>query len=263
MASIARPLACVCGALAGALLAAAPAVADPPATGRVTISPTIDPQGERSGQAVPHDSTFKIRDADGKVVAEGGVDGSGGNSGNYQTASVDLPPGEYTVEVYYHTPGDRHEEGTRDYRGDTKVTVRPGQTQLHQVTVEPRTPEEHLRDRIQDVEDQIDEKQDEIDDLEQDIANHRRKGEPVGEEHTDMLEDLNEDLDKLRDRHRDMQGQLAGMLAKNPAAQAAQDAAKEAATAGAKNAADAVQGQGIPRGAQHPEGGEQARPRGY
>lgn len=192
---------------------ARPADADPPATGTIRITPTIDPPGQTGGQAVPHGSTFKVRDADGNVVAEGGIDGSGGNRGNYQTGEVDLPPGEYTVEIRYHTPGDRHSEGTRDYKGTKKVTVRPGRTALHQIEVEPRNPEQHLGDRIQDVEDLVDEKEAEIEDLEEDIRNHRRNGEPVGDEHTDMLDDLEDDLDSLKDRLRRMRRELRAMRA--------------------------------------------------
>jgi hypothetical protein len=256
-----RPSALALVSLAAIGLAAATATADPPATGRITISPTMDPPGEVGGQAVPHDSRFKVRDADGNVVAEGGVDGAGDDHGNYQTANVDLPPGEYTVEVYYHTPGDRHAEGTRDYRGDQKVTVRPGRTSFHQVAIEPRTPAEHLADRMQDVEDQIREKEGEIENVEQDIANHRRNGEPVGESHTDMLEDLNEDLQGLRDRLRDMRERHAAMTGKKAPAQAAADAARDGATAGAKGAADAVRGLDVPR-IPAPEGAGKPRPRG-
>jgi len=249
-----------CLGLGSALLAGAPAAADPPPTGRIRITPTIDPPGEVGGQAVPHDSTFKVRDADGNVVAEGGVAGAGGDRGNYQTATVDLPPGEYTVEVYYHTPGDRHQEGTRDYRGDAKVKVRPGQTQLHQVDLDPRNPEEHLRDRIQDVEDQVAEKEKEIEDLEQDIANHRRNGEDVGEEHTDMLEDLNEDLGRLRGRLRTMGARLATMTGGKAPARAAADAAKDATTGAVRNAVEQLRGHDIPH---HPKGeGAGKKPQG-
>jgi len=66
-----------------ALLAFAFATAPSPAaaegeTGRLAITPTLDPPGEVGGQALPPDSRYKVRDADGDVVAEGGIDGSGG-----------------------------------------------------------------------------------------------------------------------------------------------------------------------------------------
>jgi uncharacterized coiled-coil protein SlyX len=265
MPSQARLVAALAAFVLAGVFAAPTLAADPPATGRITITPTIDPPGEVGGQAVPHGSRFKIRNSDGKVVAEGGVDGSGGNRGNYQSASVDLPPGDYTVEVYYHTPGDRHEEGTRDYRGDREVKVEPGKTSLQQVEVEPRNPEEHLGDRIQDVEDQITEKDDAIEDLEQDIANHRRNGEPVGDEHTDMLDDLKEDKDALKARLRRMRARLAQMVAERRRQEAARNATKKGAMVGPKNPAGLTHGGEIPQipHSNLPSGGSKApRPRG-
>lgn len=182
-------------------------------TGRIAITPTIDPSGQGSGQALPTGSTFKVRDADGHVVAQGGIDGSGGDSGNFQTAYVDLPPGRYTVEVHYHSAGDRHAEGTRDYKGTESVNVRPGATDLHQIPVEPRNPQQHLSDRIQLQEDLLAEAEATVKELEEDIQRHRDNGEEVGEEHTDMLDDARDDVKTIQDRLRRMRRQLRDMRA--------------------------------------------------
>jgi len=210
--------------------AASPAAAEGE-TGRLAITPTLDPPGQVSGQALPTDSRYKVRDANGDVVAEGGIGGSGGNRGNYQTAYVDLPPGPYTVEVYYHAAGDRHAEGTRDYKGTQTVNVREGKTDLHQIEVEPRNPEQHLSDQIQHQEDALDDAEHAVEDLEEDIRRHRANGEPVGDEHTDMLDDLNDDVDAIKDRLRRMRRQLRDLrgerLRRNEAGKAAIDGAKK------------------------------------
>jgi hypothetical protein len=217
------------------VLVFASAAAVPPAgaegTGRIAITPTIDPPGEVSDQALPTGSRYKVRDADGNVVAEGGIGGSGGNRGNFQTEYVDLPPGEYTVEVYYHSAGERHAEGTRDYKGTRKLDVSEGKTQATEVEVEPRNPEQHLSDQIQHQEDNLAEAEEAVKELEDDIARHRENGEPVGREHTDLLDDRNDDVDAIKDRLRRMRRQLRDMraerLRRNAAGKAAADGAKK------------------------------------
>jgi hypothetical protein len=199
--------------LAIGALGAAPVGRADGATGRIAITPTIDPPGEVSGQALPSNSRFKVRDADGHVVAQGGIDGSGGDHGNYQTAYVDLPPGEYTVEIHYHSPGDRHAEGTRDYKGTKTVKVRPGATALHQIPVQPRNPAQHLSDRIQLQEDLLADAEATVRELEEDIRRHRDNGEEVGDEHTDMLDDAHDDVDTIEARLRRMRRRLRDMRA--------------------------------------------------
>jgi len=227
-----------------ALVGAAPTAGAGGETGRIVITPTVDPPGEVGGQALPTGSRFKVRDAGGDVVAEGPIGGSGGDRGNFQSANVDLPPGQYTVEVYYHSAGDRHEEGTRDYKGTQTVNVREGGTDLHQIRVDPRNPEQHLSDQIQHQEDALDDAEDEVKDMEADIKRHRDAGEDVGQEHTDMLDDLKEDVDTIKDRLRRMRRQLRDMRAERlRGAKAAGDAA-----------ADAAKKVRVPTGQQHPGG---------
>jgi len=217
-------------ALSLTLVGAAPPARAGGETGRIVITPTVDPPGEVGGQALPTGSRFKVRDAGGDVVAEGGIGGSGGDRGNYQSANVDLPPGPYTVEVYYHSAGDRHAEGTRDYKGTQTVNVRPGRTNLHQIRVDPRNPEQHLSDQIQHQEDALDDAEHAVKELEDDIARHRDNGEDVGQEHTDILDDRKKDVDTIKDRLRRMRRQLRDMrAARLRGAKAAGDAAADAA----------------------------------
>ena len=214
--------------LAALALAGVAPSASADGTGRITITPTIDPPGEVDSQAVPTGSRYKVRDSDGNVVAEGGISGSGGQRGNYQNETVDLPPGEYTVEVRHHGAGDRHAEGTRDYRGTHTVTVKEDTNSAVEVEVEPRNPEQHLGDQIQHQEDLLKKAEDAVTEMENDIAGHRRRGEDVGQEHTDMLDDLNDDVDAYKDRLRRMRRQLRDMRRQRlgGAGKGAADAAK-------------------------------------
>ncbi|MBW2444552.1 MAG: hypothetical protein JRG83_01370 [Deltaproteobacteria bacterium] len=165
----------------------------------LVIVPTIDRPGMQGDRSPGKGSgKYKIRDADGNLVAEGGIAGGGENESNPQPVTVDLPPGEYTVEVVYDD-GATHPEGTSQYGGTSEVTV-GGDGAAHpstEVEVEPLTEEEVLALRVEDAEDDLQETEEALEELEQDIVGHVNDGDDVSPEHLEMLKELKK---KLRER---------------------------------------------------------------
>ena len=191
---------------AGLLLALAisEAQADPK-PGKVTFTPTVDPEGQVSDQAPTTGGTYKIRDSRGHVVAEGPI-GRANDSGDYQPTTVELPAGDYSVDVHM-TGGQKHDEGTNAYKGSTKIfTVKPGQSVGHEVEMDPRDPIEHVEDQIEYWEDVLREHEKEMDFVAAHIRHHEQNGEQdaadaeragIGKKNQERWRELMDKIDKL------------------------------------------------------------------
>ena len=167
-------------------------------TGLVII-PTVDRPGMQGDRSPGKGSgKYRVRDGDGNLVAEGGIAGGGENESNPQPVTVDLPPGEYTVEVTYDD-GATHSEGTSQYGGTAQVTVGGdgAANPATEVEVEPLNEEEVLANRVKDAKDDLQETEEALEELEEDITGHVDAGEDVSPEHAEMLKDLKK---KLRER---------------------------------------------------------------
>jgi len=187
----------------GAVIAAAVlglVAADVRADGSVTIQPHMT-----GGQGRPpkNDVEYKVRNGDGDLVARGWISPGDGQN----TASVDLPPGDYTVETY-----SDEDDGGR-IGGRAKVTVREGARNGLQVELRRLTPPEDLQEQVEDLEDRIDDLEDQIGHLETDIAEHRRRGEEdAADQHQEQIDDLRENIERKQRELRRKRAQLRALL---------------------------------------------------
>ena len=163
-----------------ALVLAAFLAGEARANGQVIIQPHL---AGGQGRTPNNDVEYKVRDGDGNLVARGWISPGEGQN----TATVDLPPGDYTVETY----SDR-DDGSR-IGGKEKVNVREGGTTGRQVEMDPLTPTEDLTEQVEDLEDRIEDLEDSIEHIEEDIAEHRRRGE------TDAVEDHQAEIERIRE----------------------------------------------------------------
>jgi hypothetical protein len=178
------------------------------AEGRVIIQPHLE--GGR-GQTPNNDVEFKVRDSDGNLVSRGWISPGDGQN----TATVDLPPGDYTIETY----SDR-DDGSR-IGGKKDVKVEDGKTHGQQVELDPLTPQEDLQEQVEDLEDRIDDLEDQIEHIEEDIAEHKKNGED------DAVEQHEQEIDRLKENIERKQRQLRRKRAQLAAVRRAQKAASD------------------------------------
>jgi hypothetical protein len=96
-------------------------LAGPASAGKIRITPAVQKEGMRNDLPAPQQSNVKVRDvATGKVVATGTVPGAG-DSRQFKTGEIVVPPGKYDVEVHMR-------EGTSQYKDVERVNVGPGKS---------------------------------------------------------------------------------------------------------------------------------------